>query len=140
MELPCTLSEEELSSRSSMLAETVTAKDDTNLARTSSMKGFKDRLTWLDERQRELATMLRSGIERRMVGCIVEFHAPVEASKRIIRVDTGEFVREEPMSAVECQAHLFAPPAEYTAFPEAQDPELPLGEPLPPYDDAALPE
>ena len=137
LQLPCTLTEHELSSRSMMLVETITAVDETNAARSGAMKEYKDRLTALEERQRELARAIRTGIEDRMVACIAEYHTPVEATKRVIRLDTGEVVREEAMSAAECQLHMFDSKVEFEKYMKSQTPE-----PLfvdPPDDSAAEP-
>ena len=57
LQLPCTLGEEELASRSMMLVETVAQKDDTAAAKRVVTKEFNDKLTALDERQRQLAPM-----------------------------------------------------------------------------------
>jgi hypothetical protein len=47
--------------------------------------------------------------EVRPVVCFVEFHSPAQGTKRIVRKDTGEFYRDEPMTGAECQSHLFEP-------------------------------
>jgi hypothetical protein len=122
MELPCALSDEEMHSRSMMLVETVNQKIDTSAARTVAMKEFKDRLTAIEERQRELSNILSTGIEKRMVQCVAEFHSPVEATKRITRLDTGEVVKEEAMSAAECQLHMFGSVAEFERYMREQTP------------------
>ncbi len=115
LELPCTLSEEEMQSRSMMLVETVAHKDETARAKRDAAKEYGDQLVALDEKQRQLAGVLKTGIERRMVGCQVLFHTPAEATKRIVRMDTGEVVKEEAMTPAECQMHMFAA---YSAFEE----------------------
>lgn len=126
MELPCLLTDEETHSRCMMLVETVTATAETNAARAASMKEFKDKITGLAERQRELSNVLNTGIESRMVACIAQFHTPAESTKRIIRTDTGEVVREESMTAAECQVNLFESAAEFESYMRSQvDPEPP---------------
>jgi hypothetical protein len=131
LELPCTLSEAELQSRSMMLVETVATKDDTAAQKRTVSKEFNDKLTALDERQRQLAHVMRTGIERRMVACEVFFHTPAEASKRIVRLDTGEVVKEEAMTAAECQTHMFAAYTEFENFMKDQS-DLPLDLPAEP--------
>lgn len=74
------------------------------------MKDFKDLLVGHEERQRELSRAIRTGQEERLVACIVNFHSPVEATKQIVRLDTGEIVGDEPMSAEECQTKIWQAP------------------------------
>lgn len=99
--LPCMLTEMELQSRSMMLAETVIQKDVVARDKKHAMKEFKDQLTGLDDRQRQLVDAMKTGIERRMVSCHVLFHVPQEGTKRIVRIDTGEMVKEKAMTAAE---------------------------------------
>jgi hypothetical protein len=82
--------------------------DETNAARSKSSKEFKDLLAGLEERRRELSLAIRTGFEERLVPCVVRFHHPVEATKTIIRLDTGELVEECPMTVEECQTRMFA--------------------------------
>ncbi len=115
-ELPCMLTDDELQSRGRMLCETIWQIDDTEAARTEAMKGFKQRLTGLNETQRKLAKVIRDRIETRMVRCVVRYHVPAEGAKRVMRTDTGEVVREEPMTDAEKQLNLFAAQAEFEQF------------------------
>jgi hypothetical protein len=119
-ELMCGLTDEEVQSRGRMLGETVTAIDDTNSARTSAMKEFKERLVGLNEQQRKLARMIRDRSEWRMVVCLVQFHVPGEGMKRIVRMDTGEVVGEDKMTDGEKQMNLFAPQADFEEFMKRQ--------------------
>ncbi len=84
------------------------------------MKSFKDRLDGLAEQQRDLAKVIGDRVEERMVACVVEYHAPCEGTKRVVRTDTGEVVREEPMTDAEKQLNLFAAQAEFAQFLESQ--------------------
>lgn len=120
LELPCALTDEEVQSRGRMLSETIWEIDDTEAARTSAMKKFKERLTGLNEQQRKLATAIRERVEKRMVQCAVLFHDPCEGIKRVVRLDTGEMVREEPMTDSEKQLNLFAAQAEFASFMQSQ--------------------
>lgn len=131
-ELMCALSDEEVQSRGRLLGETVTQIDDTNAARSSAMKEFKERLTGLNEQQRKLARVIRDRSEKRMVTCLIKFHAPMEGMKRTVRMDTGEVIGEEPMTDGEKQMHLFAGQQDFERFmkdqgvdkdPEPEDPE-----------------
>lgn len=123
LDLPCALNDNEIASRSMMLVETVARKDEVASAKRTVTKDFNDKLTALDERQRQLAHVIRTGIETRLVACELLFHTPAEASKRTIRLDTGEVVREEAMTAAECQTHMFAAYTEFENFMKSQAPE-----------------
>lgn len=136
LELPCMLTDEEVQSRGRMLGETVSAIDDTNTERASAMKEFKERLVGLNEQQRKLARIIRNRVEDRMVGCVAQFHTPCEGMKRVIRLDTGETAREQPMTDGEKQLNLFAAQADFERFMGAQqldlaatDPEFPEAAP-----------
>ncbi|MDR3799709.1 MAG: hypothetical protein P4K93_16265, partial [Terracidiphilus sp.] len=120
IELPCALTDEEIQSRGRMLGETIWAIDDTNAARTASMKEFKERLVGLNEQQRKLAIIIGNRVEKRMVRCAVQFHTPCEGMKRVVRLDTGEMVREEPMTDSEKQLNLFAAQQEFEHYMNAQ--------------------
>jgi hypothetical protein len=120
LELFCTLIDDEVRSRGLMLGETIWAIDDTNSARTAAMKEFKERLVGLNEQQRKLARIIRERAEQRMVSCAVQFHTPCEGIKRIVRIDTGEMVREEPMTNSEKQLNLFAAQSDFERFMESQ--------------------
>jgi hypothetical protein len=120
LELPCELTDEELHSRARMISETIGQIDDVQAARTEQMKKFKEHLTGLVEMQRKLARIIKTGIEPRMVYCAVLFHTPCEGHKRIIRTDTGEPVREEPMTDQEKQLNLFAAQSDFAKFMEGQ--------------------
>jgi hypothetical protein len=108
--LVCELSEAELQLRSASLADTVTTIDQTKAARKEKAKEFGDLLAGLEDRQRELSRAIRTGIEERLVACAVNFHAPAEGVKTIIRLDTGELVGEEQMSSEECQTKIWHEP------------------------------
>lgn len=111
LELPCALTDEEVQTRGRMLGETVGQIEDLQSARTEAMKDFKDRLAGLADFQKKLARIIRTRVEDRMILCSVVFHTPEQGSKTIARLDTGEFVRQEPMTAGECQLNLYAPDA-----------------------------
>jgi hypothetical protein len=106
--LRCELTESDLLTRAASLADNGMTIDETNAARSKSSKEFKDLLAGLEERRRELSLAIRTGFEERLVPCVVRFHHPVEATKTIIRLDTGELVEECAMSAEECQTRMFA--------------------------------
>ncbi len=71
-----------------------------------------------------------------MTPCTVFFHTPAEATKRIVRMDTGEVVREEAMTAAECQLNMFAAQQEFERFMQEQTAAEPGSDagPYPPAD------
>jgi hypothetical protein len=121
LELFCQLTEEERLSRALMLAETVHAIDETEAARTALGKEFREKITGLLEQQRKLSRILHDQAERRLVECRTFFHVPIQGSKRIVRMDTGEMVREEAMTAAELQLNIFAGQREFEEYMRGQD-------------------
>ncbi len=83
--------------------------DEVEAAKASANKEWKEELSGLREDTRKLSRALQSRKELRAVVCLVQYHSPVQATKRLIRKDTGEHFRDEPMDGQECQANLFEP-------------------------------
>jgi hypothetical protein len=107
LDLMCELGQEELNERAQQLSSTVVRFDEVELEKKNSNKQYADRLNELGGAIRKLSGIVRQRAESRPVKCAVLFHSPTVGTKRIVRKDTGEIVREEPMSAVECQNNLF---------------------------------
>jgi hypothetical protein len=101
------LDDVELAQRAQELGLTTLRIDEVEDAKASVNKEFKEELTGLRERARDLSRVLNSRSEVRPLDCIVEFHVPAQGTKRIARKDTGDFLRDEPMTLQECQDHLF---------------------------------
>ena len=55
-----------------------------------------------------------------MVSCAVQFHTLCEGIERIVRIDTGKMVREEPMTNSEEQLNLFAAQSVFDAYMKSQ--------------------
>jgi hypothetical protein len=142
LELYCNLTDDEVQSRGLMLVEAITERDQVDAARREAAKQYRDKLVGLDERQRKLGRVIRERAESRMVQCVVQFHTPVEATKRIVRLDTGEVVREEAMTQGECQLNMFASIGELErlmeteAAPESEPDNSPEGAESEPPEDA----
>ncbi len=102
-ELLCSLSEDEVLSRGRMLGDMIAREDEIEEARKKAMTEFKEKLTGVRERQRELAGIIRERRERRLVRCVVQYHIPEEGRKRMIRIDTGEVIDESWMTDAEKQ-------------------------------------
>lgn len=110
LDLVCDLNEEELRQRGATLSSTSLEYDLVEQQKKDATKEFADSLKELRGTMRRLSCVIREKAETRPVLCAVEFHSPVQGTKRFTRLDTGEFVRDEPMSSQECQAHLFDGP------------------------------
>jgi hypothetical protein len=108
LKLHCDLSEDELRARGQKLAEALREIRRVEDAKRDAMKDFKEQLEELHGETRETADAIRNKSEFRLVSCQVFFHAPVVGSKRTIRMDTGELVREEAMTLDEQQMNLYA--------------------------------
>jgi hypothetical protein len=112
MDLLCELDEDELRDRGRMLSSTLIEYDTVEADKKEATKGFSEQLKGLRGTMRRLSVCIRTKTETRPVQCIVDFNSPVNGTKRITRIDTGEFVRDEPMSAQDCQNNLFEVPLE----------------------------
>jgi hypothetical protein len=62
----------------------------------------------------ELTTRINNGYELREVECMIMLETPRPGMKRIIRIDTNDTIREEPMTAAEMQGSF--------GFNEGNDP------------------
>ena len=107
VQLACELSEEEIQFRAQELGVAVTEYDVIADEKKDAMKGFKERLEVVAHRMRRLSKIVQEKREYRMVPCVVEFHKPSAGTKRTVRMDTGEMVREEAMTPEERQNNLF---------------------------------
>jgi hypothetical protein len=107
LDLVCALDDDELRTRGAQLSSTSLEYDLVEDQKKTATKEFGDQLKALRGEMRRLSGNIRRKAETRPVQCIVEFHSPVVGTKRISRIDTGEFVRDEPMTAEEHQNNLF---------------------------------
>ena len=107
LELLCELTDEEVQMRGLQLASAFVERDKVDAAKRDAARSFGKQLEGIDERMRRLSDAIAERREYRFVRCAVIFHAPANGTKRIVRADTGEIVREEPMTMAECQQFLF---------------------------------
>lgn len=123
LELWCELDDAEMLVRGQMLGAVVAEIEVVEVQKSDAMKAFTDQLKALSQQRSKLGGIIRRKAETRMVNCDVQFHTPVPGTKRVTRLDTGEFVRDEPMTAAEHQGNLFTPdaPKEASAAPDATD-------------------
>ena len=108
LELMCELTDEDVQMRAQQLAGAFVERDKVDAAKREAARAFSKQLEGIDERMRRLSDAIRDRREMRFVRCAVIFHSPVVGTKRLMRVDTGELVREEAMTIGECQQFLFA--------------------------------
>lgn len=107
LDLMCELDDDELRERGATLSSTALQYDVVEDQKKSATKEFSDELKQLRGEMRKLSVIIRAKKETRPVLCMMDFHSPATGIKRITRMDTGEFVRDEPMSSQECQNNLF---------------------------------
>jgi hypothetical protein len=107
MVLLCDLTDEEIRLKSQEVGEAVIQQASIESAKKEANKEFGEQLATLRQRMRMLANQIRSRTEMRMVQCQIEFHVPQVGFKRTVRLDTGEVVKEQPMTEDELNARLF---------------------------------
>lgn len=117
LELVCELSDEELLQRASDLSAAIAQYEDTENRRKDANKDFKEELDALRQTRIRLSRVIGDRAERRAVECGVLYHTPVQGTKRVVRLDTGEYLRDEPMAVEELQQHLFTPRNEPEQLP-----------------------
>ena len=76
-------------------------------AKASAMADFAASIKAADKRIADLAQKINNGYEIREIEVSVILDAPRPGVKTFARVDTGEAVREEPMTPEEMQRELF---------------------------------
>ena len=133
--LKCEYSSVELDEKRDELSSVILGAHEVERRKADANKEYKESLEALYSRRDVLAFQIKSRNEIRPVECAIEFHKPVTGVKRIVRLDTGELVKDEPMTEEERQEKLFGeidsleksfsapddrePPAEPTVPPEA---------------------
>ena len=71
---------------------------------------YKDNLSFLESKLKRHLQAVRDGAEDRPVFCEWCFDSPTTGSKRLVRLDTGEIVREKAMEGEDLQGTLQPPP------------------------------
>jgi hypothetical protein len=110
LDLMCELNQQEVNDRAQQLSSTITRADEVEAEKKSSAKHYTEQLEALGGAIRRLSSVIRQRAESRPVTCAVLFHRPTTGTKRIVRGDTGEIVRDEAMTAYELQNNLFDEP------------------------------
>lgn len=99
--------EEELRQKSKDLARSVQLQTAAQEEQKAAQAQFKERIESQVANIGRLSRDINGGWEMRNIDCLVQFHTPTIATKRIIRQDTGEVVRECAMEKHELQENLF---------------------------------
>lgn len=99
--------EEELRQKSKDLARSVQLQTAAQEEQKAAVAQFKERIEAQVANIGRLSRDINGGWEMRNIDCLVQFHTPTIGSKRIIRQDTGEVVRECAMEKHELQENLF---------------------------------
>lgn len=113
MEKPITISlwtaytQEELREKGSELSSAVIDLSSIEVKKKAASDDFKIQIEAVEGQMYRLSREIREKGCNSPTPCIVRFHFPRIAFKQIIRVDTGELVREEQMTPYECQENLF---------------------------------
>lgn len=121
MELPCELNDDDVTERALQMSATMAEIDEVDSAKRDAVKVHSDRLKFLHGRLRSLGNAVRTRSENRIVRCAVDYHVPTVGAKRITRKDTGDVLKEEPMTDAECRKELF----EMSQQPDAREDESP---------------
>jgi hypothetical protein len=105
--LPCDFTGEELEQKGQDMSATMLEYDDVEERKKVSAKEFSEQMKELRGRMRSLSKQIRRKGEERAVECGVQMHNPTVGFKTIVRLDTGEIVKTEPMTDEERQDNLF---------------------------------
>ncbi len=99
--------EDEIKQKSKDLARSVQLQTAAQEEQKAAQAQFKDRIESQIANIGRLSRDINGGWEMRNIDCLVQFHTPTIATKRLIRQDTGELVRECAMEKHELQENLF---------------------------------
>lgn len=107
LDLFCHFSDEELELKGQELSAAVIKYDEIVDEKTAAMKQFKERIDQAGADVRKLSRKVRDRGEIRPIECGVAFHKPAKGQKTIVRLDSGEIVKECVMTDLELQQQLF---------------------------------
>ena len=99
----CALTLSELRALGDELAAVVREHQEVYDAKAATVAEFGGRLKDLIARAHKIADTMRAGYQMREVVCILLMDTPREGMKQVVRLDTQEVLREEPMTANELQ-------------------------------------
>ena len=100
------LTQAELVDAGKRLAESTTTLIQLEDEKTKVQSDFKAKITKQQAEISLLSSLVKSGYEFRDVTCKVMFNQPEEGKKTIVRLDTNQTVKVEPMTMEERQRNL----------------------------------
>ncbi len=101
----CVLTDSERLDRGRKLAELEENYDTCTVEKKAAVDSFKDRESAIEAGIKQLVPIIRDGMERRSVECEWRYHWS-ELTKELMRLDTGEIIETEIISAEERQIGL----------------------------------
>jgi hypothetical protein len=107
LSLACVYTSEEMDEKRDRLSASILEYDKCEDEKAEVAKTYNENLKALRVEMRSLSRAINRKGEDRPVDCVVEFHNPEIGFKTTIRTDTGEIVRQEPMTDDERQENLF---------------------------------
>lgn len=107
MLLPVEFTQAELDEKRDRICAALGEYDDVENEKTAVSKEYGERLKALSGEMRKLAMHIKAKQEDRKVSCKIQYHQPSTLYKTVVRIDTGEIVRTEPMSQSEQQDDMF---------------------------------
>ena len=110
--LRCDFTPEELREFSKDLARKTAELSQAEEDKKAAVSQFADVIAATRAATSRLARNINSGYEMRSVECEVLLDTPVRATARLVRLDTGETVKERAMTGNEMQATLPLTPGE----------------------------
>lgn len=132
--LPVDYSQQELDERRDRLSAAALEYDAVEDEKKSASSVYNEQLKALRGEMRQIAKQIHRKGEDRAIDCIAEMHTPSVGFKTVIRLDTGEVVKTEPMTDDERQENLFEemdelermyntpePPSSQTPPPQPED-------------------
>lgn len=121
LSLRCEYSDEELAEKRDEMSNVVLGAHEVEARKADAAKAFKEQLEALYSRLDVLARQVKNRGESRAVDCAVTLNKPTIGIKQIVRLDTGEFVKDELMTDDERQENLFVEADEIQKMYEQPD-------------------
>lgn len=107
--------EAEIKERSLELARATTQAIEAEESKKAAAAQFADLVLRSREKMSRLAREINNGYEMRDIECEIRLHKPSKGMAQIVRLDTGELVKERLMDHTELQEQLFSDDGEAKA-------------------------
>jgi hypothetical protein len=103
----CGFTHDEIEERGQEISTAVLEYSKLSDDKSATVKQYNETLTRIESRIADLAKSIRhKGVEK-PTEVLVQFHRPVPGLKTMVRLDTGEIIRQEDMTTDEKQENLF---------------------------------